>query len=85
MEGRHSSSSSAIRNNVEDLGIGKPLRFWTFRDVRGSLSASAIQTVASGTGRGKSLLSPRRGRLEVLLPRVLRWALRLRGYAIGGP
>jgi len=58
-ERRHSSSSNAILNKVGDLCIGEPLHPGTVRDVRGSLSASAVEPVASSTARRESLLPSR--------------------------
>lgn len=59
MERRHSSSRNAILNNVGDLCIGKPLHPGTVCDVRSSLSASAVEPVASSTARRESFFPSR--------------------------
>lgn len=57
MEGGHSGAGDAILDDVRDLRIGKALDFWVLGDVGSAFTASAVEAVAIGAGRGKSLLA----------------------------
>ncbi|MFZ1168919.1 MAG: hypothetical protein WCC05_13095 [Candidatus Sulfotelmatobacter sp.] len=82
VEGGHSGAGDAILDDVRDLRIGKALDFWVLGDVGSAFTASAVEAVAIGAGRGKSLLAASGDWLDGFRLGVLP-GLRLGGEAVG--
>lgn len=61
MKSRHTSSRHAFGDDVSYLFIGEALDGGRLGNVRGALATPAVESMTTGTGRGKDLLTGRAG------------------------